>query len=101
MAAQDDINVIIIKHDESPIEVYSDDDILVLRGLRHARKTFTIPRFFINLAHQFRVKLNPIYADENYDTDIFTTTPQELHYQRQISLLMSTTPILENFISPT
>ena len=77
MAAQDDINVIIIKHDESPIEVYSDNDILVLRGLRHARKTFRVPRFFINLAHKFRVKLNPIYSDENYDTDIFTTIPLE------------------------
>ena len=28
------------------------------------------PKFFLKLAHKFRVSLNPIYSDENYDTDI-------------------------------
>lgn len=29
-----------------------------------------MPKFFLRWAHRFRVNLNPIYADENYDTDI-------------------------------
>jgi hypothetical protein len=29
-----------------------------------------LPKFFLRWAHAFRVRLNPIYADENYKTDI-------------------------------
>jgi hypothetical protein len=29
-----------------------------------------VPRFLLRWAHKFRVGLNPIYSDENYDTDI-------------------------------
>ena len=34
-----------------------------------------VPRFLLRWAHKFRVKLNPIYADENYDTDLVTDLP--------------------------
>ncbi len=69
----DNVNIIILGNEESPIEVYGEEDILVIRGLREAREKFKIPRFLINWAHRFRVKLNPRYADENYDTDIHTS----------------------------
>ncbi len=29
-----------------------------------------VPKFLLDWAHEFRVKLNPMYADENYDSDI-------------------------------
>ena len=29
-----------------------------------------MPRWWINIAHRYRVKLHPRYADENYDTGI-------------------------------
>ena len=34
-----------------------------------------IPKFFLRWAHRFRVRLNPIYADENYKTDIIINMP--------------------------
>ena len=34
-----------------------------------------VPKFLLDLAHEFRVKLNPIYADENYETDLIVDIP--------------------------
>jgi len=34
-----------------------------------------MPKFLLRWAHTFRVHLNPIYADENYDTDIVINLP--------------------------
>lgn len=34
-----------------------------------------VPKFLLRWAHKFRVHLNPIYADENYDTDIVVDIP--------------------------
>ena len=34
-----------------------------------------MPKFLLRWAHRFRVRLNPIYADENYDTDIVIDIP--------------------------
>jgi hypothetical protein len=35
-----------------------------------------VPKFLLRWAHMFRVGLNPIYADENYDTDIVIEMPK-------------------------
>jgi hypothetical protein len=35
-----------------------------------------LPKFMLRWAHKARVALNPIYADENYDTDIVVELPQ-------------------------
>ena len=35
-----------------------------------------VPKFLLRWAHKFRVGLNPIYADENYDTDIVIDLPK-------------------------
>jgi hypothetical protein len=34
-----------------------------------------MPKFLLRWAHRFRVNLNPIYSDENYDTDIVIKLP--------------------------
>jgi hypothetical protein len=34
-----------------------------------------VPRILIDSVHEFRVKLNPIYAEENYETDLVIDTP--------------------------
>lgn len=34
-----------------------------------------VPKFFLRWAHKFRVHLNPIYSDENYETDIVVNMP--------------------------
>jgi len=34
-----------------------------------------MPKFLLRWAHQFRVGLNPIYSDENYDTDLVVNIP--------------------------
>ena len=34
-----------------------------------------VPKFLLRWAHKFRVGLNPIYSDENYDTDIVVDLP--------------------------
>jgi hypothetical protein len=34
-----------------------------------------MPRFLLDLAHRFRVNLNSIYADENYETDVVIDLP--------------------------
>ncbi len=34
-----------------------------------------MPKFMLRWAHKFRIKLNPIYSDENYDTDIVINLP--------------------------
>ena len=34
-----------------------------------------VPKFLLRWAHKFRVNLNPIYSDENYDTDIVLNMP--------------------------
>ena len=48
-----------------------------IRSLRGARQRIRSPKIFVRWAHTFRVKLNPRYADENYDTDIYTELPLE------------------------
>lgn len=44
-----------------------------------------MPKFLLRWAHKFRVNLNPIYADENYDTDIVVNLP----FNRVIKLMQS------------
>lgn len=70
-----EVRAIVLKHDEEMID--GKEEVIFIRSLREVRGKIRVPRFFTNLAHKFRVKLNPRYADEIYDTDLYTRLPLE------------------------